>query len=197
VKVGVLNLGLSNLHSIVGSLRRLGVEVETLASPVFKVDALVFPGVGNFVEGARRIQVFKDDLLDYLKSGGTFLGVCLGMQLLFERSEEGPGSGLGYYGGEVRRLKAYKLPHMGWNRLMLTKPSPLTEGVEPGEYVYFMHSFAPNPVEEGIVLAVTNYGSDFPSIIGDGGVYGTQFHPEKSGKTGEKILRNFARLVVR
>ncbi|MCS7146144.1 MAG: imidazole glycerol phosphate synthase subunit HisH [Nitrososphaerota archaeon] len=197
MKVGILNLGLSNLFSIASSIKRLGAEVILLESLTYSVDAFIFPGVGNFTEGIRRVQSIRDALQSYIKSGQPFLGVCLGMQMLFERSEEGPGTGLRVFKGEVRRLQAAKVPHMGWNRINPVKPSPITEDIKPGEYVYFMHSYAPQPKDERIVLALTNYEVDFPSIIGEKSVFGTQFHPEKSGQTGEKILRNFLNLSKR
>lgn len=192
MRVGVLSIGVSNLFSITSSLKRLGAEVMILEKPTDAVDAFVFPGVGNFTQGASRIKRVEEDLLSYINSGRPFLGICLGMQMLFEASEEGPGEGLGFFKGRVERLRAApKIPHMGWNRLHSVRYSPLTENVEPGEYVYFMHSYAPNPTDERIVLAITSYGLDFPSIVGEKSVFGTQFHPEKSGQTGQKILRNF------
>ncbi|MEM2358852.1 MAG: imidazole glycerol phosphate synthase subunit HisH [Nitrososphaerota archaeon] len=197
MKVGILNLGLSNLFSITSAVKKLGAEVILLEQPTTEIDALVFPGVGNFMEGARRAQGIMGELLDYISSGAPYLGVCLGMQLLFESSEEGPGDGLGFFRGEVRRLRAAKVPHMGWNKITPVRPSPLIEDVQPGEYAYFMHSYAPRPVEERIVIAITSYGEDFPSIVGGGAVFGTQFHPEKSGRTGEKILKNYLQAAKR
>ncbi|MEM0482034.1 MAG: imidazole glycerol phosphate synthase subunit HisH [Nitrososphaerota archaeon] len=197
MRIGILNLGLSNLFSITSAVRRLGAEVVLLEKPIDSVDAFIFPGVGNFTEAVSRIEEIRKDVLDYIGSGKPFLGVCLGMQMLFESSEEGPGAGLGVFRGRITRLRAAKVPHMGWNRIIPVRPSPLTEGIQPGEYAYFMHSYAPQPVDERIVIATTSYQTDFPSIIGEGAVYGTQFHPEKSGRTGEKILKNYIRIARR
>ncbi|GBC71680.1 Imidazole glycerol phosphate synthase subunit HisH [Candidatus Calditenuaceae archaeon HR02] len=195
MRVGILSLGLSNLFSITSAIKRLGVEVALLEKPNDTIDAFIFPGVGNFTEAARRIEGIREVMLEYIRSGRPFLGVCLGMQILFDSSDEGPGTGLGVFGGRVARLRASKLPHMGWNRINPVRPSPLTEGIQPGEYVYFMHSYAPQPIDERIVIATTSYQTDFPSIIGEGALFGTQFHPEKSGRTGEKILKNYFRIA--
>lgn len=195
MRVGILNLGLSNLFSIASAIKRLEVEVTLLEKPDNTVDAFIFPGVGNFTEAARRIEGIRGEMIEYIRSGRPFLGICLGMQILFDSSDEGPGMGLKVFRGRVTRLRASKLPHMGWNRINLIRPAPLTDGIQPGEYVYFMHSYAPQPVDERIVIATTSYQTDFPSIIGERAVYGTQFHPEKSGRTGEKILRNFIRIA--
>lgn len=198
MRVAILSIGLSNLFSISSSLRRLGAEVVILEKPTESIDAFVFPGVGNFTEGARKMREVSDDILSYIKSGRPFLGICLGMQMLFEASEEGPGQGLGVFKGRVERLKTNaKIPHMGWNTIIPVRHSLLTEDIEPGEYVYFMHSYAPQPSDERTILAVTSYTVDFPSIVGEKAVFGTQFHPEKSGKTGQKILKNFLNLSRR
>ncbi len=197
MRIGILSLGLSNLFSITSAIKRLGAEVAILEKPDDTVDALIFPGVGNFTEAARRIEGIRQELLGYIRSGRPFLGICLGMQMLFDSSDEGPGAGLEVFRGRVVRLRASKLPHMGWSGIIPVRPSPLTEGVQPGEYVYFMHSYAPQPVDERIVIATTNYQTDFPSIIGEDVIFGTQFHPEKSGRTGEKILRNYIRIAKR
>jgi glutamine amidotransferase len=196
-RVGILDLGLSNLFSIRAALARLGAEPLVEHRPGREIDALVFPGVGNFSEAAARLEGLREELIDFARSGRPFLGICLGMQILFEESEEGPGRGLGLYGGKVRLLGARgKIPHMGWNTIIPVRNVPILEGVEPGEWVYFMHSYAPRPAEESVVLALTNYGGDeFPSVVGSANLFGTQFHPEKSGPTGRKILKNFLRLA--
>lgn len=195
MRVGILNIGLSNLFSIASAVRRLGAEAALVERPDDRLDALIFPGVGNFIEGVQRIQNMRGELVSFVKSGRPFLGICLGLQMLFEMSEEGPGKGLEIFEGKVRRLNGVKTPHMGWNTITPIRPSPLTNDIRRGEYVYFMHSYAPHPTSEQVVVAVTNYGGDFPSILGEKNVFGLQFHPEKSGNTGEKILRSFLKLV--
>lgn len=159
------------------------------------MDFLVMPGVGNFSAAAEKIAPLREELLDFLKSGTPVLGICLGMQILFEESDEGPGKGLGFFDGKVVSLPSnVKKPHMGWNIIRKTRESPLLEGIQE-DWVYFNHSYHPSPVDRRIVLAETNYGTDFPAVVGSGTVFGTQFHPEKSSLTGEKILRNFVKLV--
>ncbi len=199
MRIGILDLGLSNLFSIRAAVARLGVEPLVEPRPHREMDAVIFPGVGNFSEASSRIEGLREELLDYVMSGRPYLGICLGMQVLFEESEEGPGRGLGIYGGKVTLLRSRgKIPHMGWNTLVPLKYLPILEGVEAGEWVYFMHSYAPRPLDESIVLALTDYNGDqFPSVVGREHVYGTQFHPEKSGQTGRKILSNFVRLAKR
>ncbi|MCS6788408.1 MAG: imidazole glycerol phosphate synthase subunit HisH [Aigarchaeota archaeon] len=199
-KIGVLNYGVGNLFSVVSALRRLGAEVELLESlDRAELDGLVLPGVGNFTEGAANVASHSDAVLEVMGSGTPTLGICLGMQLLFEASEEGEGKGLSVFRGRVVRLRtSSKLPHIGWNRLKVVRDSELLEGVSSGEWVYFVHSYAPDPRDRSIVLATTEYGGyEFPSIVGSSNVYGTQFHPEKSGETGRKVLRNFVGLCVR
>ncbi len=120
------------------------------------------------------------------------------MQLFFESSEEGPGEGLGFFGGTNVRLQGkVKVPHMGWNTLDIVKPNELFYGIEDGSYVYFVHSLYPQPVDKSIVCTRTDYGQEFTSSVAKGNIYGTQFHPEKSGEIGLAILRNFAKIVMR
>ncbi|MCS7095317.1 MAG: imidazole glycerol phosphate synthase subunit HisH [Thaumarchaeota archaeon] len=200
VRIGVLNYGVGNLFSVVSGLRRLGAEVDLLESlSGVEPDGLVLPGVGNFTEGAKNIHAHREKVIDLVDAGTPTLGICLGMQLLFEESEEGEGKGLSLFRGKVVKLRtSAKLPHIGWNRLLLVRRSELLEDVSSGEWVYFVHTFAPDPHDESIVLSLTHYGdTDFPSVVGSNNLFGTQFHPEKSGETGKKILRNFVKLCVR
>ncbi|MEN3047231.1 MAG: imidazole glycerol phosphate synthase subunit HisH [Candidatus Caldarchaeales archaeon] len=199
-RIGVLNYGVGNLFSVVSALRRLGAEVELLESlDRAELDGLVLPGVGNFTEGAVNLAAQRDAVLELVGSGTPTLGICLGMQLLFEGSEEGEGRGLSVFGGRVVRLRtSAKLPHIGWNRLRVIRESELLEGISSGDWVYFVHSYAPDPRDRSIVLATTEYGGyAFPSIVGSGNVFGTQFHPEKSGETGRRVLRNFVGVCAR
>lgn len=126
------------------------------------------------------------------------MGVCLGMQLLFESSEESRGEGLGMLKGKVVKLpSSTKIPHMGWNTLKVVKPNELLEGVSGDDYFYFVHSYYGSPDDRNVVVAETDYGLDFASVVASGNVWGTQFHPEKSGKPGSGVLRNFAEIVKR
>ncbi|MEM4734069.1 MAG: imidazole glycerol phosphate synthase subunit HisH, partial [Candidatus Bathyarchaeia archaeon] len=137
-------------------------------------------------------------LLTSVESGRPLLGICLGLQLFFEESEEGPGRGLALFKGKTVRLRGQvKVPHMGWNTLSIVKPNELFEGVAEGAYVYFVHSLYPVPNDKQIIAAETEYGLTFTSAVASKNVYGTQFHPEKSGSAGLKILENFAKIVKR
>ncbi len=199
-RIGVLNYGVGNLFSVVSALSKLGAEVVLLGESGWDaIDGLVIPGVGNFEEGSRNIASHRDKVSEFLSSGSPVLGICLGMQLLFEESEEGPGQGLGLLRGRVLRLRVTaKLPHIGWSRLRVVRPSELLEDVSSGEWVYYVHSYAPSPEEPEVVSAVSEYGGlEFPSVVSRRNLYGTQFHPEKSGETGRKVLRNFVKRSVR
>jgi glutamine amidotransferase len=133
-----------------------------------------------------------------VSEGTPILGICLGLQLFFESSEEGPGEGLTFFKGNIATLpKNVKVPHMGWNTLNIIKPNELLDGIAEGTYVYFVHSLYPIPKDPAIVITKTEYGTTFTSAVAKDNIYGTQFHPEKSGDIGLKILKNFAKIVVR
>jgi glutamine amidotransferase len=160
------------------------------------VDAVVLPGVGNFKAGSQNIQVMKDEIAELVGRGVLLLGICLGMQLLFESSEESRGEGLGILKGKVVRLPlTTKIPHMGWNTLKVLRPNGLLDGISDNDFFYFVHSYYGNPVDRNVVVAETDYGLSFASVVACGNVWGTQFHPEKSGKPGEVVLRNFAEII--
>jgi glutamine amidotransferase len=158
-----------------------------------RVDGIVLPGVGAFGAAMARLQAagFPDWIRAQVADGIPLLGVCLGMQLLFARSEESPTAiGLGLVPGEVRRLPSgLKVPHMGWNQLAIRQPSPLMDGVADGSNVYFVHSYVVRPDDARDVIATTTYGEEFPSVIQRGRLAGVQFHPEKSAETGQRLLR--------
>jgi glutamine amidotransferase len=159
-------------------------------------DAVVLPGVGNFRAGSQTIRAMKGRISELAEGGVPLLGVCLGMQLLFESSEESQGEGLGMLKGKVVSLpSSAKIPHMGWNTLKVLRQSSLLEGVSGDDYFYFVHSYYGSPTDRNVVVAETDYGLSFASVVAKGNVWGTQFHPEKSGKPGETVLRNFARIV--
>jgi glutamine amidotransferase len=191
----VIHYGVGNVFSVSHALRRLGFEVVVSEKPLEGFDCLVMPGVGSFSAAAENVAGYRRELVDLVRSGLPVLGICLGMQLLFESSDEGPGSGLGVFSGRVVGFpRGVKSPHMGWNRLVKVRDTPLLEGVDEG-WVYFNHSYYPSPGDRSVVIAKTLYGVEFPSAIGGSNVYGTQFHPEKSSKTGRAILENFKKLV--
>jgi len=195
---------MGNRRSAEKALEHVGARVEVSADPqrLRAMDGLVLPGVGAFPAGMDAIRVAGlDDLLhERVEAGVPLLGLCLGMQLLFERSEEHDGAtGLGLLAGGVRRLNApgLKLPHIGWSELCWLRTTPLSEGLPDPAYLYHVHSFAVWPAEEDVVLATADYGEPFAAIVGQGNVYGTQSHPEKSSTHGLALLQNFTRLCGR
>jgi glutamine amidotransferase len=197
MKITIADLGIGNIHSISKGLERVGaqVEVSTKENDWLDAQALVLPGVGAFGAGMKPLRPVHDALKSKLLSGCPALGVCLGMQLLFERSDEDPVEGLGFVSGDVKRFPASvgKIPHMGWSRLHPSKER-LFDGLGPQPYVYFVHSYYPDP-EEDVSIAETRYGISFTSVLRKSNTYATQFHPEKSGDAGLKILENFVRFA--
>jgi len=199
-RVGIVDCGVGNLFSISCALRKVGLDTEIISSlpGLRNTDAIVLPGVGNFKAGLQNLRMFRQDLAELVEAGVPLLGVCLGMQLLFERSQESSGDGLGLLKGRVLRLPgSVKTPHMGWNTLEVSKPEGILEGVDEDDYFYFVHSYYADPKDRKIGVAETDYGVNFVSVIAQENVIGTQFHPEKSGKPGELVLRNFATVVRR
>ena len=199
----VVDYGAGNLHSIGMGLRRRGLEVVVTDDPcaVDGAAALVVPGDGAFGPAIARLQDsgFAERIIAHVRSGRPFLGVCLGMQLLFEESVEGGSHrGLGVLPGRVVRLpETVKVPQMGWNQLQVLAPaSPLLAGVPSGAYVYFVHSYYCVPSDPALVAATASYGAEITAVAGRGNVWTTQFHPEKSGEVGERILSNFARWAI-
>lgn len=196
LEVAVLDYGAGNLHSLAKALEAAGakVRVATDARDVVEAPAIVLPGVGAFGAAADGLRPFREELLGQLEAGKPFLGICLGMQLLFERSEESPGAaGLGYVRGGVERLKHAKLPQIGWNPLVFEK-DPIFEGLRDGEHVYYVNSYAPAP-REPATIGTSTYGSTFTAVIRKRNAYGTQFHPEKSSKAGLTMIQNWVRIA--
>jgi glutamine amidotransferase len=205
-EVVVVDYGLGNLRSVTRGLERAGASVELVEEPaaIDRADGIVLPGVGAFSEGMENAGPFRDALADAAEAGTPLFGICLGMQMLLTTSEEadhagqGEAEGLDLIPGTNRRFHGdQKVPHMGWNELDVQRDHPLVEGVD-GEHAYFVHSYYAEPETDDAVVATTDYGLDFPSIIADesGTVFGTQFHPEKSGETGLRILRNFVEICA-
>lgn len=197
----IVDYGMGNIHSVQKALEALGAKtiVSNKPADIASVDKVVLPGVGAFDDAMLELekQGLVAPLMEYISANRPFLGICLGMQILFESSEEASlKKGLGVFKGTVKKFisePGLKVPHMGWNQLK-AQASPLLKGVSSGEYVYFCHSYYPAPAEKDVVIATTDYGKEFASIVGRGNIFGVQFHPEKSQETGLKILKNFIAL---
>ena len=198
--IAIIDYGVGNLFSLKSSLKQLGLEavVTADADTIRKADRLILPGVGAFPDAMAALT--GSGLTDaVLKAAETkpFLGICLGMQMLFEESDEvRPCRGLGLLPGRIERIEtSLKLPQIGWNALDILRPNAMTEGLENGSYVYFVHSFMAKPSDENDLAAVTDYGTRVPAMVARGNLFGCQFHPEKSGEVGLQMLRNFAKLT--
>lgn len=198
--IGIIDYGMGNLQSVSNALKYIGVEHFTSSDKeVLKnADKLILPGVGAFKDAIERLREKGLDqlLMDMKAEGKPVLGICLGMQLLFDTSTEfGSHAGLGLIKGKVVKLDVQnlKIPHMGWNALHILKKAPLFMGLPEEAYVYFVHSYHLE-TEEDVVSATTYYGKDIQIAAQQGNIYGLQFHPEKSGDVGLKILENFALL---
>lgn len=198
--IAIVDYGAGNLMSVHNSLDFLGYENKIAASPevIEQAAGVILPGVGAFPDAMDALHAsgLTDAVLEAAKSK-PFLGICLGMQMLFEESDEvRPCKGLGLLSGRIERIRTrLKLPQIGWNALNILHPNAMTEGVQQGDYVYFVHSFMAVPAEEGDLAAVTDYGARVPAMVARGNLFGCQFHPEKSGKVGLEMLKNFAKLT--
>jgi glutamine amidotransferase len=198
--ITVVDYKLNNLRSIENTLRRLGHDVQVTSDPAVVRDAkkLILPGVGAFSDAMKNLSELGlvEPFVSRVKAGVPTLGICLGMHLVVSESEEfGLHRGLDLLPGRVRRIpEGVSVPHMGWNQLHLKKQDPLLAGIEPGSFVYFVHSFYVEPAVEEITLASTDHGIEFAAIVHKDNVWATQFHPEKSQKVGERLLDNFARI---
>jgi imidazole glycerol-phosphate synthase subunit HisH len=199
-KAVIFDYGVGNLLSLKTALEKAGLEatIGTSAKEIAEADALALPGVGAFTPAAAKLNAVKETIINKIQGGTPMIGICLGLQLFFEKSEEGPGTGLSLFKGKnVSLPNTVKVPHMGWNTLNFVKQNELFDGIAKGSFVYFVHSLYPVPADKKIVCTQTEYGTTFTSSIASKNIYGTQFHPEKSGDLGLKILKNFAKIVVR
>lgn len=200
-RVAVLDYEAGNLRSAEKALRRAGADafVTAEAAEAEQADALLVPGVGHFGQCVRRFAHagFGTLVRAFAAAGRPVLGVCVGLQILYETSEEAPDvPGLGVLPGRVRRLpRGLTVPHMGWNALRVLRPDPLLDGLD-GAFVYFVHSYHAEPADEDQVLAVCRYGRTFPAVVRAGNIWGTQFHPEKSSRVGGRLLANFVAEVA-
>lgn len=196
-RIGVLDYGMGNLRSVARALERVGAAVEVTDDPdvVGAAAGLVVPGVGAFGACMRNLSSrgLEGPLRAFVAGGRPVFGVCLGMQVLFERSEEDPEPGLGLLPGACRRLPStVKVPHMGWNEVRWARPHPYAAGIPDGTRFYFVHSYAPDVVD-GVTVGVAEHGRPFAAAVARGNVFATQFHPEKSGEPGLALYEAFVR----
>lgn len=190
-RVAVLDFGMGNLRSVAKALERAGASVETVPEVPRDASALVVPGQGAFGSCVANLGARMRDVVAWIEEGRPYLGICLGLQVLFERSEEADVDGPGVLAGKVRRLpEGLKIPHIGWNEIRVRRPAPIFEGIPDGSRFYFVHSYYPDPAED-VCAATTDYGIEFCAAVWRDNVVATQFHPEKSGETGLLLLRNF------
>lgn len=198
--IAIIDYGAGNLQSVKKAFDFIGAESVITDNPetINACDKILLPGVGSFGDAMNSMN--KKGLVETVKqnalSGKPFLGICLGLQLLFEESEEAPGvKGLGIFKGKIKKFApdmGLKIPHIGWNSLEIKQKDTLFKGIPENSYVYFVHSYYLHAEDENEIATVTNYGIDFHSAVGKDNVFATQFHPEKSGDVGLQILRNFA-----
>ena len=197
-KIAIVDYGMGNLHSAAKALEKIGAAVTVTRDPeaVRRADSVILPGVGAFGDCMRNLRerTLAPVLYEVIEAGKPFLGICVGLQMLFDGSEEDPEvPGLGIFPGVVRKIIApgQKIPHMGWNNLELRSASPLFKGLAAESYVYFVHSYHAVPTDPSIITAVTDYGGAVTASVGKGMVQAVQFHPEKSSSVGLRILENF------
>ncbi len=207
--IAIIDYGMGNIHSVKKALELYGAKTKVSNNPkeISACQKIVLPGVGAFGDAMQAIEKegLSSLIKEEVKNKKAFLGICLGMQLLFDKSEEAQKSkGLGMIKGEVKRfnLPDLKVPHMGWNQIKQgtgdrgegTEKCPLLEGIADNSFVYFCHSYYPEPVDKNVIAATTDYGINFASIVWQDNLYGVQFHPEKSQGVGLKMLENFVNL---
>ena len=199
--IAIIDYGLSNLRSVQRAFTRCGLDSEIITTPERLADArgAVIPGVGAFGQAMLNLRAagFPDAIAEFVASGRPFGGICLGMQLLFDSSEElGRNEGLGLLKGKVKKFTGdVKVPHIGWNQVHLSRPTPLLHDVPDASYGYFVHSYYCVAADPSVVCATTDYGMDFASVVAKDNIYAFQFHPEKSQQVGLQMLINFARLA--
>ena len=197
--IAIIDYGAGKIQSVSKALKHIGCDcfITNNKEEILSADGAVLPGVGSFgdtIDNMERLGI-KEAVKEFIASGKPFLGICLGLQLLFPGSDESKGAeGLGVFDGTITKIpngEGLKIPHMGWNSLTVKKGSRLFEGIEENPYVYFVHSYFLNAADKNIVAAQTEYGVTIDAAVERGNVFATQFHPEKSGETGLKILKNF------
>ena len=203
MKIAIIDYGMGNLHSAAKALEKVGAQVTVTRDPelVRQADKVILPGVGAFGDCMKNLNErgLAPVIHEVIAAGKPFLGICVGLQMLFEGSEEDPGvAGLGIFKGMVRKIEApgLKIPHMGWNNLEYRTSSSLFQGLPPAAYVYFVHSYHAVPTDESCITAVSDYGGQVTAAVGQGLVQAVQFHPEKSSAVGLKILANFKEMSI-
>ena len=197
MKVAIFDYGAGNIFSLRKALEKNNAEVDIITSfdKSKEYAGLLLPGVGNFDPAIRSIRDYSaTDIKEYVGDNIPVLGICLGMEMFFEKSEEGKEKGLNILDGEVVILPdTMKIPHMGWNSLEINRDSKILDGVNSGSWVYFVHSYRIKPKNNDLIIADTDYGIKIPAVIEENNFIGTQFHPEKSGKVGAIMIKNFLR----
>lgn len=194
--IAIVDLGIGNFANVE---KALNGKITMNPEVVERADKVVLPGVGNFGEVAERLRPLRETIMRKIDAGTPFLGICLGMQLLFPESSEGEGNGLGVLKGQVLGLPPDASPHIGWNRVFHTGGNPLLEDLERGPFFYFVHSYYVNPENEAVITGRTEYETGgevraFPSTVRQENIFGVQFHPEKSSKNGLGVLEKFKQL---
>jgi glutamine amidotransferase len=200
--IAIIDYGMGNLRSVQKAFQKVGAEavITDERATIESARAVVLPGVGAFGDAMTNLhsQGLVETIERIVEQGRPLFGICLGLQLFFEESEEmGLHRGLGLLPGRVRRFDVgLKVPHIGWNQVHIRRQSPLLDGLADGSYAYFVHSYYVEPTGGDVILATTDYGLDFASIVGLGNVFGIQFHPEKSQDVGLRILSNFVAMIM-
>ncbi len=192
--ITVIDYGAGNLRSIVNACKFLDYDVNLAETPDAMDNAkkIILPGVGNFGDAMKSLSPFKKIIYEKIESNIPFLGICLGIQVIMDESEESPGSkGIGLFEGKCKKFRGVKVPHIGWNNIKIKKSDiPILKDINE-DYFYFVHSYYPEVEDNDLIAAVTDYGVTFPSVIARDNVFACQFHPEKSGESGLKLLKNF------
>ena len=202
--IAIIDYGAGNIQSVYKALKFIGADCKVTSDKdeILNADGAILPGVGSFGDAMDTMtkRGSKDTIIEYTKSGKPFLGICLGLQLLFPESEETPGvKGLDIFKGTITKIpnqnRTLKIPHMGWDNISIKQKNGIFKGIEGEPYVYFVHSFYLKAQDKDIVAATTQYGVEIDAAVQKGNIIATQFHPEKSGEVGLKMLKNFVEMV--